>query len=55
MTKTQGLFDFNVGYWLTAGLALVFFSLGALVQYGQSSNIELGGVVKVSTQVVVMC
>ncbi|MDX1728454.1 MAG: divalent metal cation transporter, partial [Pseudoalteromonas tetraodonis] len=44
VTKTQGLFDFNVGYWLTAGLALVFFSLGALVQYGQSSNIELGGV-----------
>ncbi|TMP66920.1 hypothetical protein CWB76_17765 [Pseudoalteromonas sp. S1609] len=45
VTKSQGLFDFNVGYWLTAGLALVFFSLGALVQYGQSSNIELGGVV----------
>lgn len=44
VTKTQGLFDFNLGYWLTAGLALVFFSLGALVQYGQSSNIELGGV-----------
>ena len=44
VTKSQGLFDFNLGYWLTAGLALVFFSLGALVQYGQSSNIELGGV-----------
>ena len=44
VTKSQGLFDFNVGYWLTAGLALVFFSLGALVQYGQSTNIELGGV-----------
>ena len=44
VTKNQGLFDFNLGYWLTAGLALVFFSLGALVQYGQSSNIELGGV-----------
>lgn len=44
VTKSQGLFDFNVGYWLTAGLALVFFSLGALVQYGQNSNIELGGV-----------
>ena len=44
VTKSQGLFDFNVGYWLTVGLALVFFSLGALVQYGQSSNIELGGV-----------
>lgn len=44
VTKSQGLFDFNLGYWLTAGLALVFFSLGALVQYGQSTNIELGGV-----------
>jgi len=44
VTKNQGLFDFNLGYWLTAGLALVFFSLGALVQYGQSTNIELGGV-----------
>ena len=28
VSKSQGLFDFNVGYWLTAGLALVFFSLG---------------------------
>ena len=44
VTKSQGLFDFNVGYWLTACLALVFFSLGVLVQYGQSSNIGLGGV-----------
>ncbi|WP_369620926.1 NRAMP family divalent metal transporter [Pseudoalteromonas distincta] len=44
VSKSQGLFDFNVGYWLTACLALVFFSLGVLVQYGQSSNIELGGV-----------
>ncbi|MBE0360385.1 MULTISPECIES: NRAMP family divalent metal transporter [Pseudoalteromonas] len=44
VTKSQGLFDFNVGYWLTAGLALVFFSLGVLVQYGQTSSIELGGV-----------
>ena len=44
ISKREGLFDFNVGYWLTAGLALVFFSLGVLVQYGQSSNIELGGV-----------
>ncbi|TVU74630.1 divalent metal cation transporter [Pseudoalteromonas distincta] len=44
VSKSQGLFDFNVGYWLTAGLALVFFSLGVLVQYGQTSSIELGGV-----------
>ncbi|MDN3378876.1 MULTISPECIES: divalent metal cation transporter [unclassified Pseudoalteromonas] len=44
VTRAQGLFDFNLGYWLTAGLALVFFSLGVLVQYGQSATIELGGV-----------
>jgi len=44
ITRAQGLFDFNLGYWLTAVLALVFFSLGVLVQYGQSANIELGGV-----------
>jgi len=44
VTRAQGLFDFNLGYWLTAILALVFFSLGVLVQYGQSTKIELGGV-----------
>ena len=44
VTKSQGLFDFNVGYWLTAFLALVFFSLGVLVQYGQSNEVALGGV-----------
>ena len=44
VTRAQGLFDFNLGYWLTAILALVFFSLGVLVQYGQSSEIALGGV-----------
>ncbi|MGO2076643.1 MAG: NRAMP family divalent metal transporter [Pseudoalteromonas sp.] len=44
VTRAQGLFDFNIGYWLTAALALVFFSLGVLVQFGQSSEIALGGV-----------
>jgi Mn2+/Fe2+ NRAMP family transporter len=44
ITKNQGLFDFNLGYWLTASLALVFFSLGVLVQYGQNTKIELAGV-----------
>lgn len=44
VTRVQGLFDFNVGYWLTAALALVFFSLGVLVQYGQNNEIALGGV-----------
>lgn len=44
ITKKQGLLDFNVGYWLTAILALVFFGLGVLVQYGQTNGIVLGGV-----------
>lgn len=44
ITTKQGLLDFNVGYWLTAILALVFFGLGVLVQYGQTSSVVLGGV-----------
>lgn len=44
LTKQQGLFDFNLGYWLTAALALVFFSLGVLVQYGHVQAVQLGGV-----------
>ena len=44
VTKQQGLFDFNLGYWLTAALALVFFSLGVLVQYGHVQAVQLGGV-----------
>ena len=44
ITRKQGLLDFNVGYWLTAILALVFFGLGVLIQYGQSSTAVLGGV-----------
>ncbi|CCQ12460.1 Mn2+ and Fe2+ transporters of the NRAMP family [Pseudoalteromonas luteoviolacea B = ATCC 29581] len=43
LTKSQGLLDFNTGYVLTAVLALVFCALGALVQYGSSTQIELAG------------
>jgi Mn2+/Fe2+ NRAMP family transporter len=43
ITRSQGLFDFNLGYWLTAGLALMFLSLGALVQYGNEQPIALAG------------
>src|SRR5690606_36631446 len=43
ITRAQGLFDFNLGYWLTAALALVFLSLGALVQYGSDQPIALAG------------
>lgn len=43
ITRQQGLFDFNLGYWVTAALALVFVSLGALVQYGSEQPIALAG------------
>lgn len=43
VTRAQGLFDFNLGYWMTAALALVFLSLGALVQYGAEQPIALAG------------
>jgi Mn2+/Fe2+ NRAMP family transporter len=40
----QTLFDFKLGYGLTLLLALLFFSLGVLLQYGQDKPIELAGV-----------
>jgi Mn2+/Fe2+ NRAMP family transporter len=40
----QGMFDFNLGYGLTALLALVFFALGVIVQFGSTTKIELAGV-----------
>ncbi|ALO42148.1 NRAMP family divalent metal transporter [Pseudoalteromonas phenolica] len=40
----QTLFDFKLGYGLTMLLALLFFSLGVLLQYGQDKPIELAGV-----------
>ncbi|MFY8273042.1 NRAMP family divalent metal transporter [Pseudoalteromonas sp. SSDWG2] len=44
ISAKAGLFDFNLGYVMTAILALVFFALGVLIQHGQSANIELAGV-----------
>lgn len=43
ITHNQGLLDFNVGYWTSAGLALVFLALGVLVQYGSGQEIQLAG------------
>ncbi|HSG52679.1 MAG TPA: divalent metal cation transporter, partial [Rheinheimera sp.] len=43
VNRKQGLLDFNLGYWLTAALALVFLSLGALVQFGSAQPIALAG------------
>lgn len=36
-TLKETLFDFNLGYWFSAGLALCFLSLGALVMYGSGT------------------
>ncbi len=43
ISKADGLFDLNLGYWSTTALALVFLALGALVQYGSGQPIELAG------------
>lgn len=43
VTLADGLFDFNLGYWVTAFLALVFVALGALVQYGSDQPIAMAG------------
>lgn len=43
VNKKDGLFDFNLGYWSTTALALVFLSLGALVQYGSDQQVQLAG------------
>jgi len=42
-TKRQGLLDFNVGYSISAILALFFLALGVFVQYGSGQEIELVG------------
>lgn len=43
ISRAQGMLDFNLGYWLTAVLALVFLALGALVQFGSTQPIALAG------------
>lgn len=39
----DGLFDFNVGYIGSACLALIFLALGALVQFGSGTPVEMVG------------
>lgn len=39
----DGMLDFNVGYGVTIALALVFMTLGALMQYGQDIPQAAGG------------
>ncbi|WP_296404873.1 divalent metal cation transporter [Psychrobacter sp.] len=42
-THRQGLIDFNVGFIVTALLALVFLALGLFVQYGSGVEIQTQG------------
>ena len=42
-THRQGVLDFNVGYAVSAILALFFLSLGVFVQYGSGQEIQLVG------------
>lgn len=39
----DGIFDFNVGYIVTAILAIVFLALGALVQHGSGVEVKMAG------------
>ncbi|MDO4251465.1 MAG: divalent metal cation transporter, partial [Moraxella sp.] len=43
LSHKQGLLDFDVGYWTSAVLALVFLALGVFVQYGSGQEIQLAG------------
>ena len=42
-THRQGLLDFNVGYGVSAVLALFFLAMGVFVQYGSGEAIEIAG------------
>src|SRR5690554_4702238 len=42
-TRPFAMLDFNLGYWSTTVLALVFLSLGALIQFGTNTEIALAG------------
>ncbi len=53
VTLRDGIFDFNLGYWTTVILALLFLALGALVQYGSPQPIEMAGM-KFADQFVAM-
>lgn len=39
----DGIFDFNVGFWTSAVLAVVFMILGAFVQYGNGEAVQMAG------------
>ncbi len=39
-TRKEMLLDFNIGYWLSAVLAICFLTLGALVMYGTGTELS---------------
>ncbi|WP_373752695.1 Nramp family divalent metal transporter [Neisseria weixii] len=39
----DGIFDFNVGFYTSAALAVVFLVLGAYVQYGNGEAVQMAG------------
>lgn len=41
VSEADGLFDFNLGYVVAVGLAVVFLALGALLQHGVDQEIQL--------------
>jgi Mn2+/Fe2+ NRAMP family transporter len=44
VTNQSALFDFNVGYIITALLAIAFLALGALVLHGHTASLEQSGI-----------
>lgn len=42
-TLKQTLFEFNLGYWISAGLALCFITLGAYLLYGTGTEMPKDG------------
>ncbi|ABM03504.1 transporter, NRAMP family protein [Psychromonas ingrahamii 37] len=44
VTNQSALFDFNVGYIITALLAIAFLALGALVLHGHTDSLEKSGI-----------
>ncbi|WP_127347485.1 NRAMP family divalent metal transporter [Pseudidiomarina mangrovi] len=43
LAPRHALFDFHLGYWVTAILALMFLALGAMVQFGTEQPIQMAG------------
>jgi len=39
-TKKETLLDFNIGYWVSAFLAICFLSLGALIMFGSGTELS---------------